>query len=265
MRARFGGGFFQAAAVPGHRLFDVPGEVVIQVPAVSDLDRVRGALPCAVGVGAGPVPADHLGSGVLAQPVCEGVRLAVVQQVHRLAGLRVDQDGAVVPAAAEREIIHAQDLHGPGLGAGQGHDQPQQAGPSRGQVQQGGQPRSGPPGQGQRDPGEHARQRRGAPGAPRGQAFDLLGEGDRGAVRVTAEEAAHREPDDHRLAAHRRVRQPPPVRAVHPARCLAAPRAHGLASAGTGPQAQAARQLGGFHDDPGQVRQQPLQADLMLA
>ena len=67
------------------------------------------------------------------------------------------------------------------------------------------------------------------------------------------------------LAADRRVRQPPPVRAVHPARCLAAPRAHGLVSAGAGPQAQAARQLGGFHDDPGQVRQQPLQADLMLA
>ena len=38
-----------------------------------------------------------------------------------------------------------------------------------------------------------------------------------------------------------------------------------LASAGTDPQAQAARQLGGFHDHPGQVRQQPLQADLMLA
>ena len=164
VRVRFGGGFFQAAVVPGHRLFGVPGEVVIQVPAVSDLDRVRGALPCAVGVGAGPVPADHLGSGVLAQPVCEGIRLAVAQQVHRLAGLRVDQDGSVVPAAAEREIIDPQGLHGPGLGVGQGHDQPQQAGPSCGQVQQGGQPLPGPPGQGQRDPGEHARQRPGCAG-----------------------------------------------------------------------------------------------------
>ena len=250
--------------MPGHRLFDVPGEVVVEVPAVSHLDGLRGSLACAVGVGAGPVPADHLGAGVFAQPAGEGVRLAVAQQVHRVAGLRVDQHGAVVPAAAEREIVDPEHFDRPGLRVGQCHDQPQHAGPRRRQVQQRGQPRSGPPGQGQRDPGEHARQRRGAPGVPRGQAFDLLGEGDRGAVRVTAEEAAHREPDDHRLAAHRRVRQPPPVRAVHPARCLAAPRAHGLASAGPGPQAQAARQLGGFHNDPGQVRQQPLQADLML-
>jgi hypothetical protein len=53
-----------------------------------------------------------------AQPVCEGVRLAVAQQVHRLAGLRVDQDGSVVPAAAEREIIQPRTFTVPGSGSG---------------------------------------------------------------------------------------------------------------------------------------------------
>ena len=69
-----------------------------------------------------------------------------------------------------------------------------------------------------------------------------------------------------RLAADRRVGQPPPVGAVHPARGLAAPRAYTVISAGTRPDAQqAARHLGGLHDHPGQVRQQPLQADPVLA
>jgi hypothetical protein len=39
------------------------------------------------------------------QPFLQRFRLAVAQQVHRPAGFGVDQHGAVVPAAAEREII----------------------------------------------------------------------------------------------------------------------------------------------------------------
>ena len=117
--------------MPGDCLLDVLAQVVVDVPAVSDLDRARGAGAGAVGIGAGPVTADDLGARVLCQPVREGVRLAVAQHVHRLAGRGVDQDGAVVPAAAEREIVvHAQHHHRTGLRAGQGHDQPQQAGPA---------------------------------------------------------------------------------------------------------------------------------------
>jgi hypothetical protein len=42
---------------------------------------------------------------MLLQPSGEGGGLAVAQQVHGLAGLGVDQDGPVVPAAAEREVV----------------------------------------------------------------------------------------------------------------------------------------------------------------
>jgi hypothetical protein len=203
---------------------------------------------------------------MLAQPAGEGVRLAVAQQIHRLAGLRVDQHGAVVPAAAEREVIDPEDRHRAWRGIGQSHDQPQQAGPPGHQVQQPGEPCPGPPGQGQRDRGQRPCQRRGPPGAPGRQAVDLLGERSSRAVRVAAEEPAHRHPDQHPLATNWRVGQPPPVRAVHPARGLAAPGAHTLVSASARPDAQpAAGQFGGFHDHPGQVRQQQLQADPMLA
>jgi len=37
------------------------------------------------------------------QPVRDGGRLAVAEQVNGPAGFDVDEDGAVVPAAAERE------------------------------------------------------------------------------------------------------------------------------------------------------------------
>ena len=41
LRLRPGDRFFQAGPVPGHRLFHVPGEVVIQMPPVGDLDCLR--------------------------------------------------------------------------------------------------------------------------------------------------------------------------------------------------------------------------------
>ncbi len=50
-------------------LLDGLHEVVPQVPAVGDLNRVRGAGPDAFGVCAGPVTADELQPGMGAQPV----------------------------------------------------------------------------------------------------------------------------------------------------------------------------------------------------
>jgi putative transposase len=105
LRFRLGGGFFQAGPVAGHRLRHVLRQVAIEMPAVRDLLCFRGALAGTVGVGAGPVAADHLGPGVLLQPLGEGGRFAVAEQVNGLTGLGVDQDGPVVPAAAEREVI----------------------------------------------------------------------------------------------------------------------------------------------------------------
>jgi hypothetical protein len=228
------------------------------MPSIGDLDRVRRSLTRAVGVGAGSVPADHLGAGVPAQPFGQRFRLAVAEQVNRPAGLGVDEHGAVVAAAAEREVVDPECFHHPGVRVGQRRDQPQHAGPARRQVQQRGEPRPGPARQGQRDRGEHPAERRGPPGAPRGQPVDLLGERDRRAVLVAAEEPAHRQPDHHRLPADRRVGQPPLVCAVHPGRWPAAPGARSTVGAGTRPDAQpAAGQLGGLDDHPGQVRQQP--------
>ena len=61
-RRRAGGGIAgwpcQAGAVPGNGLLGVLGQVVPQMPAIGYLNRVPGAVPGALGVAAGPVPAD---------------------------------------------------------------------------------------------------------------------------------------------------------------------------------------------------------------
>ena len=110
--------FPQAATVAKHRLLDVLGEVVPQVPAVGDLDGSWRAGAGAVGVGAGPVAADHPGAGMLAKPDRERLCLSVFQQVDGPVGGHVYQHGAVDPAAAEREIVHTQHGHLPDLGSG---------------------------------------------------------------------------------------------------------------------------------------------------
>jgi hypothetical protein len=212
----FGGGLFQAGAVPDRRLVHVLAQVVVNVPPVRDLVRVGCALPGAVGVRARAVTADHLYPGMGLQPVRDGIGLAVAEQVNGPAGLHVDDDGAVVPAPPEREVVDPDDRQGAGFGVGQRHDQAQHACPAGRQAQLGGEPGAGAAGHGQADRGQHPGQRRRPPCPGRRQALELLSEGHRFTVIIAAEEPAHPEQEHHRPPADRRVGQPPPVPAVHP-------------------------------------------------
>jgi hypothetical protein len=85
--------------------------------AVGDLDGVRCAVPGALGVGTGPVPADDLHAGVVFQPLGEGAGLTVLQHVDWPVRVHVDQDGRIRMAAPLGEVIHAQhrDLADPGI------------------------------------------------------------------------------------------------------------------------------------------------------
>jgi hypothetical protein len=60
-------------AVLGDGPFDGLAEVVPQVPAVGDLDRLGCAADGAGGIGSGPVAADDLDAGVGSQPGGQGV------------------------------------------------------------------------------------------------------------------------------------------------------------------------------------------------
>ena len=78
----------------GDGLGGVLGEVVPQVPAVSDLDRARCAVAGAFGIGAGPVAADHPRARVGREPVGQRPGLAAGQHVDGPPGGGVDQDVA---------------------------------------------------------------------------------------------------------------------------------------------------------------------------
>jgi hypothetical protein len=88
-----------------HRALDGLAEVVPEMPAVGDLDRLRCAAGGAIGVGAGPVPADDADTGMAGQPFGQGVGGAVGQQVDCPVGGQVNQHGAVVVAPAQGEVV----------------------------------------------------------------------------------------------------------------------------------------------------------------
>ena len=173
----------QAAAVAGHRLLGVFGQVVPQMPAVGDLDRVRRARPGALGVVAGPVPADDSRAGMRRQPRLQRGGLPVRQQVDHVPGAHVHQHRPVDLALGQREVIDPEHLRrGRDLRIRRRRDQPQHRGRVHGDPEGPGQPGGGAPGQLQPEPGQHGQQRHAAPPVPFAHPRGLLGEGDRRAL-----------------------------------------------------------------------------------
>lgn len=74
-------------------LLDRFGKVLPEMPPVCHMDRVGGAKPSSLGVGAGAVTADHLDAGVIRQPAGDGLDPAVGQQVD---GRRVSMSTRIV-------------------------------------------------------------------------------------------------------------------------------------------------------------------------
>lgn len=114
----------KALAVAGHGTLGGLPEVVPQMPAVGDLRR----LWCP-GCGAfreerRAVPADDLDPGSLRQPCGQAGCLSVRQQIHRPAGLNVNEHRAVDPSLASGVLIDTDYPRGRDFGFGQGTEQP---------------------------------------------------------------------------------------------------------------------------------------------
>jgi hypothetical protein len=207
----------QAAAMASYRLLGVFGQVVPQMPAVGDLDRVRRSCLGALGVVAGPVPADDSRAGTFFQPRLEAGGLPVRQQVDHVPGAHVHQHRPVHLALGQREVIDPEYLRrGRDLRIRCRGDQAQHRGRVHGDPQGPGQPGGGAAGQLQPEPGQHPQQRDAAPPVPLAQPCGLFGEGDRRAGRVPAAEPAHLQDDQHRPPARRAVGHHARIPAVHP-------------------------------------------------
>ncbi len=182
--------------------------------AIGDLNGVGCSLPGAFGVGAGPVPADDLHSGMLFQPHRERAGEAIVEHVDGPVGVHVDQDRGVRMTTPFREVVDAQHRDLPDLGIRQAADQPDQRRPGDRDAERTGQPSAGAPGQGQPDRLQQAAKQQRPALMPSRHGGHLLGEGLQLTRLVVAEEPAHLKIDGVK---------PPPIAAVDPGRGHPAP------------------------------------------
>ncbi|GAU71454.1 hypothetical protein SSP35_40_00200 [Streptomyces sp. NBRC 110611] len=128
-------------------LLDRLAQVLPEVKAICDLDRVRHGRADRLRVRARAVTAHDLGAGMFFEPGGEGLGGAVGQDVDDAAGLDVDEDGAVDVTALECEVVDAQYPRAPlrRLGRQPPHTAEQGVRADRA-VQQGGEPGTGPTG-----------------------------------------------------------------------------------------------------------------------
>ena len=83
-------------------------EILQQMKAISNLGRLGRALTSALGIGARPIPRNHLHPGGLPEPLRHRLGRALRQECYGLAALQVHEDRAIGMAFPQCPIIHAQ-------------------------------------------------------------------------------------------------------------------------------------------------------------
>jgi len=96
--------------VPLQQPFQRFPEILQQMPAIGDLDGLRGSLARTVRVGTGAIPADDLHSEMIEEPPGERRGLAPQQEVDGTMRLHVHEDRPVGPPFAPTPIVHAENL-----------------------------------------------------------------------------------------------------------------------------------------------------------
>ncbi len=203
----------QAGAVLVAGLLDRRGQVLQQVPAVGNLDRVRRGLLDRPAVGAGTVAADDLGTGVLAKPGGEGFRGPAGQDVNDTAGLDVDQQGAVGAASAEGELVDAQHPRRPFRHFG-GFEQSEEPGEAGRDAELAAQPLARAAAELGGDGPQPLLQARAGAQVTLAQSPDLLDERPPPAPEAVAEIPAHPQPYQQLPPGQRAFGHRPPVRGV---------------------------------------------------
>src|SRR5712691_8192648 len=86
-------------------------QVLDEVVPICDLRRMRQRSLYRIRVGTGTIPADHVNFLVFLQPGQDRFSGAVWQEIERLAGLKIDQDGSIPVPTPDGEIIKPQHPH----------------------------------------------------------------------------------------------------------------------------------------------------------
>jgi hypothetical protein len=253
-------GTAQAASVGAHAAFDSFAEVVEQVPAVCDVDRVRSSGPRSLSEGARAVAAYRRDTGVATQPVGDGGRLPIRKQVDRTPGDCIDDDTGIDASLAQGEFVQAQHRrHCRDLRVRDRTDQPQQGGASGRQSKPNGQPRPGTAGQCQADLRQRRLRSRGESRVWAGQILEALRERHRIAGGVPAAKPAHRQAQLDPPSRQCQIHQAPPVVAVDGLRPGTARRATRTRFGMTEEEShQVSAGIDPLHHQPAELRQQGL-------
>ncbi len=213
---RLGEGRAEARAVARDASLSRFAEVAPEVEPIGNLDGGGRANAGALGEEWGAIAADDLDPRMIGQPGRDGASLAIRQQVHRPAGLDVDQHGPVDTSLAHRVLVDARYTRDRWLWFRESVDQPQDRVPADSRADDVGQPGTGAAGQGEADPGQHRPQSFGPLAVPPGQARDLLDERPPLAGDVFAREPPDTKSQHNPPPRHGEVRRKPQIRAMHP-------------------------------------------------
>src|SRR5262249_39265268 len=82
------------------------------MPAVGDLDGIRRTLAYPRGVRISAVPRDHGHLGMRPQPGSNGLRQAILQEIHRAALLEIDHDRAITAPLPVGPVVDTDHLGG---------------------------------------------------------------------------------------------------------------------------------------------------------
>lgn len=155
-----------------------------------------------------------------------------VQKIERLAGLTVDEHGAVVLSASGGEVVDARHFRDGPVRIGQGHKRPQERRPAHPCVQDRGQTAPSPAAECDGDSLQNPPGGRCPAAIANGQALDPLGESTPRTTNVLAVQPSHRQLDQYRPIPDRRIGKASSVRAVHPVGHNRTPRAGRLCLSG---------------------------------
>jgi hypothetical protein len=117
-----GRGVAQAVAVGSDECLHGSAEALPQMEPVGDLQSVGGTAAGALGVSAGPVPADDLHAGVADQPRSQWPGFTRGEHIDHAMVFDAGQYGGVGLAATDREVVHAQHTRRAEPWIGQCHD-----------------------------------------------------------------------------------------------------------------------------------------------
>ena len=88
------------------------GQVLQQVKAVGNLDRVWGTWPGAVCIGSGPIAGDHADAGIGLQPSGHGLGLTIRQEGECSTPLEINHDGPIGPTLPNGPVVDPEHVGG---------------------------------------------------------------------------------------------------------------------------------------------------------